>query len=238
MSYTVGPFPPGSTRAAILKICRAWDWNAKPVQPKARSADGKGVLWQLLAATAPDSEVYQLDHGDVLVTLDPPKKQQGPPQPKDLQASAKTLAALSTKATASNPDEDPWAHYDPWTTPPKAAKTNARPSATKMDLEALEQRLDQKLLSHQTRTDGDTTMTVEDERINHLELRMQRLENNVQQHHQAYLTQHNEVQHQLQQVQTQVAEQGATFNHLLDQRFTQQLTEIERIMAKRPKTNE
>jgi len=238
MSYTVGPFPPGSTRAAILKICRAWDWNAKPVQPKARSADGKGVLWQLLAATAPDSEVYQLDHGDVLVTLDPPKKQQGPPQPKDLQASAKTLAALSTKATVSNPDEDPWAHYDPWTTPPKAAKTNARPSATKMDLEALEQRLDQKLLSHQTRTDGDTTMTVEDERINHLELRMQRLENNVQQHHQAYLTQHNEVQHQLQQVQTQVAEQGATFNHLLDQRFTQQLTEIERIMAKRPKTNE
>lgn len=79
MSFTVGPFPPGSSRAAILKICKAWDWSAKPVQPKARSADGQGVLWQILSASKPNSEVYQLAHGDVLVTLDPPKKSSGSP---------------------------------------------------------------------------------------------------------------------------------------------------------------
>lgn len=193
------------------------------------------MLWQLLAATAPDSEVYQLDHGDVLVTLDQPRKQQGTYQPKDIQASAKTIAALSTKHSPAPVEEDPWASYDPWMTPPKVAKTVAKPSATKSDLEALEQRLDLKLQNHQTKSDGDATMAIDDTRINQLEQRMQQLETNAQQQQQANLAQHTEVQHQLQQVQSQVAEQGQAFHQLLDQRFSQQLSSSPKLSASWPR---
>ena len=133
--------------------------------------------------------------------------------PRTSKPSAKTIAALSTKHSPAPVEEDPWASYDPWMTPPKVAKTVAKPSATKSDLEALEQRLDLKLQNHQTKSDGDATMAIDDTRINQLEQRMQQLETNAQQQQQANLAQHTEVQHQLQQVQSQVAEQGQAFTN-------------------------
>eukprot|EP00435_Cladocopium_sp_Y103_P013782 s2225_g3.t1 len=238
-SFTVGPFPPGSTRAAIVKICKAWDWNAKPVQPKARSADGRGVLWQLLAASKPESEVYQLEHGDVLITLDPPKKTTNAKPATDVQASAKTLAALtSTPKQAEN--DDPWATYDPWSTPAKMPRPSpSPPNITKLDLEAMEKRMDQKIQSSIRPEPEDSSMHVEDDRINQLEHRMSQLEVNLQQQQQQTAKiQHTEVQSQLHQVRTQVDQQSKEIHSVLEQRFSEQLTEIERLLVKRPKTNE
>eukprot|EP00435_Cladocopium_sp_Y103_P021646 s885_g5.t1 len=229
-SFTVGPFPPGSTRAAIVKICKAWDWNAKPVQPKARSADGRGVLWQLLAATKPESEVYQLEHGDVLITLDPPKKATSAKPVADVQASAKTIAAL-TSTPKSADSEDPWATYDPWSTPAKLPRpAPSPPSITKLDLEAMEKRMDQKIQANIRSDADDTTMHVEDERMNQLEHRMNQLEVNFQQQQHASKIQHTEVQTQLHQVRTQVDQQSKEIHSVLEQRFSEQLTEIERLL--------
>ena len=127
----------------------------KPVQPKARSADGKGVLWHLLAAKASDSEVYQLQHGDALVTPDPPKKGTAAFQPYDVQASAKTIAALTTPTKSSKEDADPWASYDPWSTPSKFAKPSHQAQVTKQDLTAMEQRIEQRSKTNLTKPDGD-----------------------------------------------------------------------------------
>jgi flagellar biosynthesis chaperone FliJ len=81
-------------------------------------------------------------------------------------------------------------------------------------------------------------MGMEDERVAQLEHRMNQLEVNMQQQQHVAASQHAEVQQQLNQVRIQVDQQGASFRSLMDQRFTEQLSEIERIMAKRPKTTE
>ena len=81
-------------------------------------------------------------------------------------------------------------------------------------------------------------MGMEDERVAQLEHRMNQLEVNMQQQQHVAASQHAEVQQQLNQVRIQVDQQGASFQSLMDQRFTEQLSEIERIMAKRPKTTE
>lgn len=215
-SYTVGPFPAGSTRAAILKICKAWDWNAKPIQPRARSADGRGVLWQLLAANMPSSEVYQLAHGDVLITPDPPRKNAGAITSADVQASAKTLAVLATTSPADSA-EDPWAQYDPWSTPAKKSRTVPSNTVTKTDLEAMEQRMHQKIRETIKPESEDSSMGMDDERVAHLEQRMTQLEVSLQQQQHNAQSQHAEVQHQLHQVRSQVEQQGTTFHALLDQ---------------------
>ena len=84
----------------------------------------------------------------------------------------------------------------------------------------------------------DAPMGMEDERVAQLEHRMNQLEVNMQQQQHVAASQHAEVQQQLNQVRIQVDQQGASFRSLMDQRFTEQLSEIERIMAKRPKTTE
>lgn len=238
-SFTVGPFPPGSTRAAIIKKCKAWEWNAKPVQPKARSADGKGVLWHLLAAQAPDSEVYQLQHGDVLVTPDPPKKGNAAFQPYDVQASAKTIAALTTPTKHAKEEADPWAAQDPWSTPSKFAKPSPQQQVTKHDMTSMEQRIEQRIKATLSKTEGeDVMMAADDDRVGQLEQRLNKMETSLQHHQQTTANQHNDTLQQLHQVRSQVEQHHATVHQLLDQRFTEQLGEIERIMAKRPKTNE
>ena len=238
-SYTVGPFPTGSTRGAILKILKAWGWSAKPVQPRTRSADGQGVLWQILAATKPDSEVYQLAHGDVLITMDEPKKVTGQIQPYDVHASAKTLAILATPKKIEVSGEDPWIAQDPWSTPQKKAKSAASQAVTRMDLEAMEIRMEQKFKTANPKPEvEDVAMGSDDPRIAHIGNRMNQLESQMMQHQQATQLQNAEVQQQLNQVRTHVEQHSASVHSLLDQRFSEQLSEIERIMAKRPKTAE
>lgn len=159
-------------------------------------------------------------------------------RPVDVQASAKTLAALATPTKPAE-SEDPWAHYDPWSTPQKKTKTYPAQAITRWDLEAMEQRMEQKFKTTHAKPDQeDTTMTIDDDRVHQLEQRMNQLEVGLQQQQQTSMANHAETQSQLMQVKGQVEQQGQAFHSLLDQRFAQQLTEIERIMAKRPKTNE
>ena len=91
--------------------------------PKGRAADQRRMLWLVQAAAPPEFEVYQLEHADILITAVPKKtKPIGPARP-DVQASAKTIAALSRPVESAHETgltdpwhlgvTDPWAHYTP-----------------------------------------------------------------------------------------------------------------------------
>ena len=62
LEYIIGPMPFGATRATIQKVFSQWQWNAKPTQPKGRSADGRGILWTVIASQAPPLGVFQMEH--------------------------------------------------------------------------------------------------------------------------------------------------------------------------------
>ena len=48
-TYMIGPLPYSTTREARIKLLKAWEWDAKPLQPRGRSQDGQGVNWSILA---------------------------------------------------------------------------------------------------------------------------------------------------------------------------------------------
>eukprot|EP00435_Cladocopium_sp_Y103_P075430 s50_g57.t1 len=235
MTFHAGPFPHGASRAALLKLFGQWHWPARPCQPKSRSPNGLGVIWEIQATTKPPYEVYQLQHADVLITEIPKVKAKPTQAIADIQGSAKTLAALSSKA-GNDPTHDPWEVDDPWSgyqTPIKTAKVQHDPLRPDQ-IDALVGKVTQKVLDHTKSIttpmdDGDTPMA-SDERLQHLEERMSNMEKNMQAA-QTYQQQHNaEVATQMGQLQQQVDQQSATLTSHLDNKMAEQLAHIERLL--------
>ena len=73
--FRVGPLPYGSTRQSIANVFRKWEWEARPIGPYAQSTDRAGMIWTVQAAKPPENLVYQLAHGDVLITSETPAGQ-------------------------------------------------------------------------------------------------------------------------------------------------------------------
>ena len=103
----IGPLPYSTTRDALTKLLKAWQWDAKPLQPRGRSQDGQGVNWSILATEDPGHWVYTLQHGDVLVSKINPEKQASVTPQHSVVASRKTIEHLQATAV------DPWLHSDP-----------------------------------------------------------------------------------------------------------------------------
>eukprot|EP00435_Cladocopium_sp_Y103_P019792 s2534_g4.t2 len=237
LSFHAGPFPHGANRAALQKLFAQWNWPARPSQPKNRSPNGLGVIWEVQATQKPQFEVYQLDHADVLIT-ELPKRTPKMSQTVDVQGSAKTLAALSAPI---QPDEsaDPWVQDDPWgnyATPVKSAKI-AKPAigTSEEQLDVLASKVANKL---QTKPplipmdDGDTTMA-NDERIQDVEQRMQALESTMHQFHDRQQKHNTEVASQIGHIQQQVDQQSASLTQHLDAKMNEQLAHIERLLSAR-----
>ena len=66
--FHVGPILFGTTRKALQKIFSHWAWQARPIHPIQRAADGSGCVWLVQATQDPTSSVWALAHGDVIVT--------------------------------------------------------------------------------------------------------------------------------------------------------------------------
>ena len=117
LHFTAGPFPYGATRATISKAFSTWQWPARPVQPKGRSYDGLGVIWEVQATARPPFNVFQLDHSDVLISEVDKKARRGDTLGPAIQASEKTLAALRKPAPLP---QQASASTDPWDGKPEA----------------------------------------------------------------------------------------------------------------------
>eukprot|EP00438_Fugacium_kawagutii_P005236 Skav217104 [mRNA] locus=scaffold139:119576:126011:+ [translate_table: standard] len=119
-----GPFPWGATRSTLNKLFQQWKWEARPLQPKGRSIDGKGLLWEIQASREPQFSVYALEHADILIAAAPQKSKQPTVSHQEIQGSARTMQALQQqqrppKETTEDPLQvnDPWKHKQPkvWT---------------------------------------------------------------------------------------------------------------------------
>ena len=124
LHYVVGPFPYGVTKSNLGKVFATWSWQARPVQPRGRSSDGAGILWEVHASQPPECQAYSMEHGDVIVS-EMTRKKPNDRVVTDIIASAKTLAVLQASQpinavsnvggkSSGSGASDPWADNDPW----------------------------------------------------------------------------------------------------------------------------
>ena len=255
LHYLVGPLPYGVTKTNLSKVFLKWGWQARPVQPRGRSSDGGGILWEVHASQAPECEAYSMDHGDVIIS-ELSRKKPTDRVVTDIIASAKTLAALhasqvpSVAASGSNPkpNQDPWIEQDPWSGYAPLSKaprmsTHADPSQAKY-LETMNSTVDRKItaaiaqveqkMSTASAASSDEGMTdVVDDRVGSIEARLTQMEQVVQSQQHQMQVHHNQVNGQLSNMQTQLDQQSQVFQEHLDSRMTEQLSQIEKLLGKK-----
>ena len=115
--YKVGPLPYGSTKQSIVNAFNKWGWVARPVGPQGQSSDRSGTMWIVQATSDPSHWIFQMQHGDVLITQESNETSHKMNTTMGVVASAKTLQMLKgdTKPMASRSESsDPWLHHDPW----------------------------------------------------------------------------------------------------------------------------
>ena len=244
--YTVGPFPFGANRSSLSKVFAQWSWQARPLQPRGKSSDGCGIVWEVQAANPPPYEVYNMAHSDVLISEIPKKKQQGRTQP-DIVASAKTLAALRTGIASTQPNPqsggdpfellDPWASYTPIT---KQAKTTpVAPTSHTPSLDFVNASVDRKVAAVMAQVDrklADTDLHMVgpmDERVDSLETRLMTLEQAVQAQHSQQQQYQSQVSQQFTQMHRQIESQGTHLECYMDRKMSEQLQQIEQLLGKK-----
>ena len=242
--YTAGPFPFGATRQSLAKMFGVWAWPARPLQPRGRTADHSGMIWEVQASAPPEYEIYQMEHGDVLIT-EVQKKAKNPTGDKvDIQGSAKTIAALTKQKMPSASSEDPWETYkgsDPWSTPTPPTKV-ARHWEQKPSTESIAAQVENRILRSlegklpQFTKAAEQAMTpAEDARIQAMETRMSKLETTVSNNQAQQERQHAEVTASVSGLQQQLSHQGSELQRHFDQRLQEQLNQIEQLLTrKRP----
>ena len=235
LTFHAGPFPHGSNRGALVKLFAAWGWPARPAQPKTRTPNGQGVIWEVQAAARPQFEVYQLAHADILITEISKRPSKTSSGSNDVQGSAKTLAALTREAAVA-PNQDPWKDQDPWSgyqPPSKISRMSASQELRGEDIDAIAARVQQKI-HHRPQhakpfpADDDAAMQVDD-RMGQMEEKLLKLENTMHEQHRQQTHVTNELSTQIAAVQHQTQ---AIHSHI-DQKMQEQLNNIERLLSKR-----
>ena len=189
----------------------------------------------------PRFEVYQLEHADVLITEVPRRPQPSHQLPSNIQASAKTIAAIKAADTQPAKDSDPWETDDPWGnyTPgkvPKRPTPDDLQTPDKIDVLAakVQQKLQPAWIKHTgPKADHDQVMHHDDSRIQSVEDRMTQLEKTVQSNHAQQGKHVQELASKITQVQQNVDQQGRAFHAHLDEKLDQQLQQIEQLLSKR-----
>ena len=250
LTFSAGPFPYGATKGSLQKIFGEWKWPARPVQPKGRSPDGTGVIWEIQASQHPQYEVYALEHSDILITEVTKKKGQDPIR-NDIVASAKTIAALKTHqingssgANCSSSSEDPLVRNDPWqayTPPSKVAKPLSHVSQDNLVVQQtaiINAAVDRKVAAVVAELDNkyakeDVDMPGPDSRIHELESRLSSLESTVQQQAQKTTQYQTHVAQQISSLQQKVEQQGGALQAHMDARMREQMDQIERLLTKK-----
>eukprot|EP00438_Fugacium_kawagutii_P018205 Skav230727 [mRNA] locus=scaffold401:233598:238605:- [translate_table: standard] len=236
--YIGGPFPWGATRATLVKLFAQWKWEARPLQPKGRSIDGKGLLWEIQAAAAPQFSVYTLEHADILIAAAPAKPKTVVNASQELQGSAHTIAVLqSQQAQATQPAADPLQVNDPWSNKQlKTAAGSCPAPRVEMAMAQVEQRLKQHVQEQITAMRNDDEDMGDDPRIEALEKKVLNLEQVVHANAQTQQQQAHEMAGQIQQLNRKVDTQTSHLQQHMDNKLQEQLTQIEILLSKQRKT--
>ena len=245
LKYVAGPFPYGVTKDGLGKLFSEWGWKARPIQPRGRSGDGVGIQWEIQAECPPESEVYSMKHGDIIISEISKKKISDVVQ-SDVLASAKTLAMLrgarpsqSSAGSGQDPFEvnDPWASWKPSVKHPRIGSNNDQASVVQVD--SLSANFDRKLAETVAQIDEklasrDVSMNdTSESRLNQVESRLHQLEASMQQQHAAHQQHQTQVAQKFQQVEQQMEAQTLAYQSHLDTKMSEQLAQIEILLGKR-----
>ena len=132
MRFKLHPLPHGAQRKHVLQLLRAWQWQAKPLQPI--KGDALGAAWEVGSSQEPPAPAMPI--GDNFVLISPIGS-----GPSASGAGPSVCASQRTRKRLIYDDEpddlDPWSHgRDPWAAslvpaPPGLSKPTAPPvSAT------------------------------------------------------------------------------------------------------------
>lgn len=247
-TFVVGPFGFGVTKQGLVKLFAQWKWAARPCQPRGKSTDGAGMLWEVQAQERPAFEVYTLEHGDVLISMVDKKKP--PVKPKsDILAPTRTLDVLkartvSGKDSSSQSEDglqknDPWASFVPSSKVQRVAPTliDARHATAQVDaiqanvdkkVAATLAQFEQKMLEPRDAAMDTPGLT----RLDELEHRMNAIESTMQCQQAQHQQHQNHVAAQFTQLQQQVDAQGHSLQRHLDEKMQEQLGQIERLLGR------
>ena len=246
VQYLAGPFPYGCSRQSLARAFEKIAWAAKPLQPSV-PVPNRGNMWLVQAAESPPVSVLRTSHGEVVITLHKPLQQQAQDQVTTPVGSANTIALCEQPAPVN---EDLLQKYDPWKswhakTPTPArptAQVAAAPSATE-SLVQMEQRVQNAVLAklppglmQGTPMERDDL----DERVVALESQVQVLlskQGSLEQSVAATADRHST---QLNQMQTQINQQGQQLhghleaqNQQMQALFEGQMAQIRSLLSKR-----
>ena len=233
--FAAGPFPFGSTKDSLSKIFTKWGWEARPLQPRARASDGTGIIWTVLAGQPPEFEIYQLHHGDVLISELTSKRVEVAGPKHGVLASAKTIAALHEPKPDAvnlwNVQGDPWQYWQQ----DKSQRTSEQNLLTHQQVQQIEANLEKKIqakVAHQAKDDQNMQVD-ESERLAQLEQRFSQFEQQAHATAVHQQRQHDELRQQVGGLQAQIEITQTNMNQVLDQRFDEQLAQIERLFSKK-----
>ena len=225
--YLAGPLPFSTTREAVCKLLKAWNWDARPLQAKGRSADGSGINWAIQAVEEPGHYVYTLAHGDILITKSSENRQQQQDRTYNIVASRKTIHKLQ-----GNEAQDPWIKNDPWgsytPTSTSTASSSKQPTLTAGQIASVEANIEQRIrasLNTQNK-DEDTPM---DGTSAALEARVATLESQIQQ----VAAQQQQTDAKIGHFQQQMDHHYTSLNSNIETKFNDQMSRLEALLTKR-----
>lgn len=234
--YRVGPMPYGSTKQSLVNIFQKWGWPARPIGPQKQANDRSGIMWNVQAADEPSHWIFQLAHGDVLVTPEDRTQASDPNKPTIL-ASNKTMYSLQAKGKEQT-KEDPWLHNDPWKSPPTTRELSVG-QVTSIQANVINAVME-KIKPNQGE-DDDMTGNQEG-RVTALEQRVEQLSNQVARQQQEQSQAAQQVQAQIQGLDRKIDQQQQVYHHALDTKLEQQMLRIEQLFVnqaeKRPRMGE
>ena len=223
--FLLGPLPFSTTKEGVSKLLRAWQWDARPLQPRGRTMDSSGINWLIQGTENPSHLIYSLKHGDVLITKLPEEK---PSQPQDactIVASRKTIEQLKQKD-----GEDSVFTQDPWA---KARKTSEQtgasssiPAVSQSQIASIEASLEKKLFEKLSKSEEDVCM---EGTVDELAQKVQRLEAQMGQ----VVHSQQSVEVKINNMQHQMDQQHTLFEGAVKKQMQEQMDRIESLLSKR-----
>ena len=219
--YKVGPLPYGSTKQSIVNAFKKWGWVARPIGPQGQSSDRSGTMWMVQATNDPSHWIFQMHHGDVLITQESADISTRVEAAPGVVASAKTLQTLKgeTKTATIKPD---------------SAKELSVGQVVSIQAQ-LEASIDRKI-REAVPTTGDDDMHDTKDRIDQLESQMQQLTGSMQVFQQQQQQNTQALYTQVQAMDTKINEQDTKLNRMLDNKLDAQMQKIEALLTKRSRT--
>ena len=230
MVFHCGPWPYGSDRKGLARTLKASGWECRPLQPL-HNVPG-GLMWAVQANMEPPANVMSMHHGQVVFTRhDARATLPGPDMRVVGQANTVQLCSVPTGDGA-----DPWLLNDPWkqaanSLPPPPSST---PSACA--LQELEQRIESKVLAKMPVPMERMEVDDQEHRLHLLEQQMHQLSNRQTTLETTVTDHHAQSTAQVQGLQQQMMMQLDMQSKQMQGMLTDQMSRIEQILAKKPRT--